>query len=208
MNPLPRLAFALGYLACFSLATAADDGAGEIALFNGKNLDGWVIENNGQFSVADGMLRVNEGTGWLRSVDTFADFTLVLEFRFLEPRANSGIFVRTASTSRDDANGWPDNGYQVQCMDIFEGDHPLGTLILYGAPPYESQIDREALARATKPTGEWHREEITCRGETVTIVLNGETVERATNVKNLSGHVGIQGEHGLLEFRTIAIKRL
>ena len=64
------------------------------------------------------------------------------------------------------------------------------------------------MARAFKPTGEWHHEEITCRGETITVVLNGETIERATNIKNLSGHVGIQGEHGLVEYRKVAVKRL
>lgn len=191
-----------------SFGNAADNGTTEAPLFNGKSLDGWVIENNGQFSVADGMIKVNRGTGWLRSVDTFSDFTLVLEFRFLEPQANGGIFVRTAATSNDDENGWPNNGYQVQCMDIVDGTNPLGALILYGAPPFQQVVDREAIARAFKPTGEWHREEITCRGETISVVLNGVPIVTATDIKRLSGHVGIQGEHGLVEFRKIAIRRL
>lgn len=176
-----------------------------IALFNGQNLDGWVIENNGQFSVADGVINLDKGVGWLRSSQTFADFTLIMEFRFLEEGANSGIFVRTGPTSNDDENGWPDNGYQVQCMDTLEGQYPLAHMIPYGAPDFESVSDIEALKQVYRPTGEWQTYEITCRGETMEIRLNGALITTCTSIRNLSGHIGIQGEHGLLEFRRIDV---
>ena len=175
------------------------------ALFNGANLDNWVIENDGQFSVEDGVLKVNHGTGWLRSAGVFSDFTLVMEFRFLEAEANSGIFVRTGPTSHDDENGWPNNGYQVQCMDTITGRAPLATMIPYGAPPFEHQSDLAALAKAYKPLGQWQTYEITCISETLEVKLNGKRITTATNIKNLKGHIGIQAEHGLLEFRKIDI---
>ncbi|SVB04756.1 uncharacterized protein METZ01_LOCUS157610 [marine metagenome] len=175
------------------------------ALFNGANLDNWVIENDGQFSVEDGVLKVNHGTGWLRSAGVFSDFTLVMEFRFLEAEANSGIFVRTGPTSHDDENGWPNNGYQVQCMDTITGRAPLATMIPYGAPPFEHQSDLAALAKAYKPLGQWQTYEITCVSETLEVKLNGKRITTATNIKNLKGHIGIQAEHGLLEFRKIDI---
>ena len=176
-----------------------------MALFNGTNLDNWVVENDGQFLVEDGVLKVNRGTGWLRSADVFSDFTLLMEFRFLEAEANSGIFVRTGPTSNDDENGWPNNGYQVQCMDIITGKAPLATLIPYGAPPFDPESDLDALAKAYKPVGQWHTYEITCTGETMVIKLNGAQITTATSIKNLKGHIGIQGEHGLLEFRKIEV---
>ena len=167
-----------------------------------------MIENNGAFSVRDGKLVIDRGTGWLRSEQSFGDFVLEMEFRFLEKEANSGIFVRTASTSKNDTDGWPDNGYQVQCKDIITGNVPLATMIPYGAPPFEHQSDPEALARAYRPTGQWNRYEITCQGETLSVKLNGTLITTATNIKNPQGHVGIQGEHGLLEFRSIRIRLL
>lgn len=176
-----------------------------IRLFEGKDIDQWVIENDGQFAIEDGILKLNGGTGWLRSKETFDDYTLVVEFRFLEEGANSGIFVRTGETSNEDEKGWPNDGYQIQCMDTISGENPLGTMILYGAPPAEHEIDLEALERAYMPTGEWLRFEITCRGEKMTVKLNGETITRCTGVENLSGHVGIQGENGNLEFRKITV---
>jgi hypothetical protein len=179
-----------------------------ISLFNGRNLDGWVIENNGAFSVKDGCIFVNQGVGWLRSEESYSDFVLDMDFRFLEKEANSGIFVRTGSTSKKDENGWPDNGYQVQCKDTISEDKALATMIPYGAAPFKHESDRVALAKAYRPTGEWNHCEITCQGETMQVKLNGTLITTCTSIKNLSGHVGIQAEHGLLEFRTINLRKL
>jgi predicted O-methyltransferase YrrM len=177
-------------------------------LFNGKNLDGWVIENQGAFSVRNGLLHVNKGTGWLRSSESFSDFVLEMDFRFLEKEANSGIFIRTKSTSKDDEYGWPDNGYQVQCQDIIEDTYPLATMIPYGAPPFKPESDLRALAKAFRKTGQWNHYKITCRGEELSVELNGILITKATEIKNRQGHIGIQAEHGLLEFRAIRIQRL
>ena len=176
-----------------------------ISLFNGNNLDGWEIQNDGQFSVEDGVLKINGGTGWLRSNQVFSDFTLTLEFRFLEAEANSGIFIRTKPTSLNDEFGYPDNGYQIQCKDSLEGDYPLAHLILYGAPEFQTESDVVALENAYRPTGEWQTFEITCEGENISVVLNGALVTTGSNIKNLSGHIGLQGENGLLEFRNIEV---
>ena len=179
-----------------------------VSLFNGRNLEGWVIESNGAFSVKEGCIVVNKGTGWLRTEERFGDCVLDMDFRFLEKEANSGIFVRTGPTSKKDESGWPDNGYQVQCKDTITEDKALATMIPYGAPPFEHESDRDALARAYRPTGEWNHYEITCQGETMQVKLNGTLITTCTSIKNLSGHIGIQAEHGLLEFRNIKLRKL
>ena len=201
------IAFMVLISCCNSVETETDRAA-SMPLFNGRNLEGWVIENNGLFSVQEGLLVVNKGVGWLRSEDTFGDMILDMDFRFLEEGANSGIFVRTGETSRDDDNGWPDNGYQVQCMDNIEKKPALGTMIPYGAPPFEHNSDLEALRKAYRPTGQWNHFQITCRGEWLTVKLNNTLVTAAREIKNRQGHVGIQAEHGHLEFRNIQVQRL
>ena len=123
----------------------------------------------------------------------------------MEKGANSGIFVRTGPTSNDDENGWPDNGYQVQCLDEVEGQYPLAHMIPYGAPDFESKSDIEALKRVYRPAGQWQTYQITCQGETMEIKLNGTVITTCTSIKNLTGHMGIQGEHGFLEFRRIDV---
>ncbi len=180
-----------------------------VDLFDGSSLDKWVIENNGQFSVRNGLLHINKGSGWLRSKEVYGDFVLEMTFRFLEKEANSGIFVRTGPTSKSDKKGYPDNGYQIQCKDIITGDKPrLATMIPYGAPPFEHESDLDALTKAYRPTGEWHQYEITCKGEELSVKLNGVLITTATSIKNLTGHIGIQGEFGLLDFRSIRIRVL
>ena len=181
---------------------------GYVSLFNGENLDGWIIENNGQFAARDGLLVVNKGTGWLRSEKEYGDFILKMDFRFLEKEANSGIFVRTAATSKDDENGWPDNGYQVQCMDTVDGRIPCGTMIPYGAPEFKHESYLEKLAEVFQPTGEWNSYEIECSGENLTVKINDGLITKAHDIKNLRGHIGIQGEHGQLEFRNLRVKVL
>jgi len=174
------------------------------SLFNGKDLDGWVIESGGKFSVEDGKILVNRGVGWLRSEKLFGDFTLIIEFRFLEKGANSGIFIRTLAPSRDDDNGWPVSGYQVQCRDAVDGASPLGSMINYGGPESKDVFDLEALKNeAYRTTGEWHRYVIHCEGDQLTVILNGIVILRSTGVLNAPGHIGIQAEHGLLEFRRV-----
>jgi hypothetical protein len=209
-NPVLIIALAIGALLVVGgqpPTTHGDESeSGHVSLFDGKSLHGWVTENGARFSVRDGLLFVNKGTGWLRSEREYGDFVLKMGFRFLDKEANSGIFVRTAATSKQDENGWPDNGYQVQCMDTIGGERPLATLIPYGAPPYKDKSDLEVLAKVYHPTGEWNSYEITCTGEKLIVKLNGAVITTATDIKRLRGHIGIQAEHGRVEFRNISVK--
>jgi hypothetical protein len=85
---------------------------GFTALFNGKDLEGWHIMNQGQFSVKDGVQFLNRGSGWLRSDKESKDFELRMDFRFLNAGANSGIFLRASK----EGNNYPSKNYQVQTM--------------------------------------------------------------------------------------------
>ena len=201
------VALAVGFTG-FGITNGDETHPGYVSLFNGKNLDGWVIENNGQFSVQNGLLVVNKGTGWLRSEEEYGDFVFKMDFRFLEKEANSGIFVRTGPTSKKDENGWPDNGYQVQCMDTIGGTRPCATMIPYGAPPFQHESDLETLAKVFRPTGQWNCYEIMCVGEELSVKLNGALVTKAHSIKNLRGHIGIQAEHGRLELRNLCVKTI
>lgn len=197
----PRL---LSLLAIAFLATALP----ARPLFDGKTLDGWTIVNNAPFSVKDGAIHVNRGTGWLRSNETFSDFVATFEFRILEEGANSGIFARTGPTSHADAKGYPNNGYQIQCIDSLAGQYPIATLIPYGAGPFKAEVDHDALQRAYRPAGQWQTIQIACLGASMRITLNGEVITRVSGIANPAGHLGLQAEGGLLEFRSIEVTPL
>ena len=179
-----------------------------VRLFDGT-LNGWIVENSeaGNFTVADGALRVQGPGGWLRSQRQYADFVLKTEFRFLTADADSGLFVRAKSTSGF-GRGWPAGSYQVQIRNPLTPSRlpPVGGLFRHGMPPGETTFDAAASERLAKATGEWQTLEVEVAGERLVARFNGSEVLRAENVQNASGYLGLQGETGALEFRSLAIR--
>jgi hypothetical protein len=182
-----------------------------VSLFNGT-LDGWVVENTtaNNFTVQDRVLKVQGPQGWLRSNEQYADFVLRVEFRCLTDDADSGIFVRAPGPPTNIfIRGWPANAYQVQLRDMSRNKttNPIwiGNLYRHRVAAGETVFDAEAAMAAVKPTGEWQTVEITATGDRLTVQLNGTVVTRAASIVNPRGHIGIQGETGTLEYRSIGI---
>ena len=174
---------------------------GFTSLFNGKSLDGWHIMNNGRFSVKDGVIFLNKGRGWLRSDKEYKDFELRLDFRFLNPRADSGIFVRSSKEGKD----WPAMNYQVQLIDATS----MGNLFVAGGLAKPKVIrDAEKVKKVMKPVGEWQSYVIIAQGPRLEVRLNGEVITVAEGLADQPGYLGLQGEGGQLEFKNIRLKEL
>src|SRR4051794_31319063 len=111
VTSMKRLIYTAMLTSCFALlSTASAQGDNALPLFNGKDLDGWVVEGKGDFkdktgktlpvwSVKDGKLFCDgNGYGFLRyNKKEFADFALHVEYRMIQPKGscNSGIGIRT-----------------------------------------------------------------------------------------------------------------
>ena len=181
------------------------------SLFNGKDLDGWVCITaeadstaapEATFSVVDGALHIS-GTpfGYIRTAEKYSDYTLLLEWRWTEKRADSGIFNRL----QDNDKVWPDG---VQCQ-MRESDFGF----FFSALPLEG-IDgdgfwrKESLCEADPelPDGQWNTAEITCKGSHIAAKVNGVLVNEA-DCHATEGYIGFQSEGGPLEFRNIRIIR-
>ena len=106
MHRTPIIACAFLFSLLFqaaNLALAAETNEeGFTQLFNGETLDGWHLENGARFVVEDGVIKHRGGLGWLRSDKQYSDFVLRLEFRFLKPKQDGGVFLR----SNTDGNNW------------------------------------------------------------------------------------------------------
>jgi hypothetical protein len=186
---------------------------GFVALFNGTNLDGWVVENSttNNFTVADGVLRVEGPQGWLRSAQQYGDFSLRVEVRFLTPDADSGVFLRAPGpASNVFIRGWPANAYQVQMRDmsVNRTTNPFwaGNLYRHRVAPGQTSFAADAAIEAVRPTGEWQLFEIEAAGDRIQARLNGVAVLDAAGIVNPRGFIGIQGETGTLEYRRIDIR--
>lgn len=195
------------FVAVIACATVVHVAAQEkfVPLFDGT-LNGWVIENTtaGNIKVADGILRVEAPSGWLRSERQVTDFTLRTQFRFVTDDADSGIFFRVAGTTQF-MRGWPNNSYQVQVRNpATPARFPaVGGLFRHGMPPGEIAFDEPLVQKLSRGTGEWQDLEFTVGGETLTVRFNGTEVTRAQNIARQAGFIGIQAETGAVEYRSI-----
>jgi hypothetical protein len=176
-----------------------------------NELSRFTIENTtaGNFNVNDGILEVREPEGWLKSVERYDDFELVTEFRFMTDDADSGIFVR-ALGENEFARGWPTQSYQVQLRNpLGESRFPaVGGLFRHGMASGETSYDEDLAGETSLPTGEWQTLRVRVEGTALTVELNYVVITRATGLVEQSGFIGIQGETGALEFRSIKIQPL
>lgn len=192
-------------------ATQAPDGF--TPLFNGRNLDGWIVENSADdnFRVVDGVLRVEGPGGWLRSEQQYGDFSLRVEVRFLTSDADSGVFLRAPGpASNIFIRGWPANAYQVQVRDmsVNRTTNPfwIGNLYRHRVPQGPTTFHADAALAAVRATGEWQVLVIDVAGDRVQAQLNGTPVLDAGDIVNPRGYIGLQGETGALEYRRIEIR--
>jgi hypothetical protein len=168
---------------------------GFTSLFDGKTLHGWEIMNGAKFVAEDGVIKLHGGRGWLRSEQEYDDFDLRLEVRWMKPRQDSGIFVRASKEGKN----WPDRRYEVQCENSDRVAH------IFGA---KCERDKDKASRLVKPPKEWNSFEVRCVGTQCQVKFNGEPVCNSTDLKNLKGYIGLQGEGGELEFRNLRIRKL
>ena len=221
-------AFAL-CLATTLLAEAADtpkshpDSADWASLFQSDLSNAIVPE--GIWSVDDdGVLTATEDQCIWTTKD-YDNFVVDLEFKNAEG-TNSGVIVYCS-----DAGAWIPNSVEIQIADDFAkkwADSPKSwqCAAIFGHKP--------ATKSAVKKPGEWNRMTVTCKDQTIRVVLNGELVNKIdlskwTSAKTnpdgseippwlskpkaelpTKGKIGFQGKHAgaPIYFRNIKIKEL
>jgi pimeloyl-ACP methyl ester carboxylesterase len=176
-------------------AAADEPPAGFVSLFNGKDLTGWEQMNGSKFVATEGVIKHDQGLGWLRTKEQYDNFVLRLEVRWLKDRQDSGVFLRAGL----EGDNWPTRKYEVQCENSERIVHIFGT---------NCQRDAAKAQALLKPTGEWNLLEIHCNGARCEVRLNGELASSADNLAPGKGYLGLQGENGRLEFRNLLLKPL
>jgi hypothetical protein len=188
---------------------------GFVALFNGKDLTGWRVNEGGnlkRWGAEDGLLFTKGGGGgWLMTEKEYGDFELRLEFRLPE-KGNSGVALRSP------LKGDPAYvGMEIQILDDpwykehFKGLRPTQlTGSIYDVVPPSTE--------ALKPVGQWNRMHITAKGRHIQVALNGTKIvdanlddhkdraERHPGLLREKGHLGLQSHDGRVEFRNIYVK--
>ncbi|MEQ8704154.1 MAG: DUF1080 domain-containing protein [Phaeodactylibacter sp.] len=158
-----------------------------------ENMDRWIIPENNQFKMVDGIMMNAKKGGNLISTQKFDDFKLSIEFRYPEG-SNSGIYLRGRHELQiEDSKGRAD-------------DVSIGGIYGFIAP----------TVNAAKKPGEWQTYEVTLVGRHVTVVLNGVEVISNRPIPGITGGsldsnegepgpIMIQGDHGPIDFRKFVV---
>jgi type 1 glutamine amidotransferase len=220
---------------------------GFVSLFNGKDLAGWKIPegDGGHWKVVDGVIDYDAGSQAkgdkaLWSDLEYRDFVLQIDWRLKEaPFINKNVpYILPDGTHAKDVHGKElklplpdaDSGVYLRGDGFFQANiwcWPIGSGELYSI-----RMDRKSspelraaatpIAQADKPVGQWNHFEITVRGKTVKVVLNGKVVIPGATIPTIPdiGRIALQhhgsknkdgvwtGPPSLVQFKNIYIKEL
>lgn len=159
----------------------------------------WSVEDSGRVLVCDG----KGGHDMLLCDREFGDVVFHVEFRYTKVDGvtgyNSGIYVRNSK----DGSIW----HQAQIGDGNGG-------YLFGETPGPDgkktffTTNKEVVDGRVKPAGEWNTIEMTARGSSLSLWVNGAVTCRYDLCGNPKGLVGVEGEGYRIEFRNLKIKNL
>jgi len=210
--------FPITALALLPLVAAAQDKPAEFQLlFDGKSLEGWVVKGDadkpapeGEWLVRDGVLSAKPGHSWLSTAKTYGDFVLRLEWRVPE-NGNSGVFIRVPDL-RPGQQPYVE-GIEIQVLDD-AGPQYKGKLKEW---QYAGSIYGAVAAKNTgyRGAGDWNALEITCRGGSIEVAMNGNAAASAEmdQIETLKsrprrGYIGLQNHGTPVEYRKIELRVL
>jgi HEAT repeat protein len=195
--------------------TAEEKTSGFVALFNGRNLNGWTGDTI-SYGVTGGSIEAKPLKGPssnLYSDKNYSDFNLRFEFQ-LTPAARNGLGIRISDNN-------PVTGILIPILDdtapvnaILQPDEHTGSV--YGLIPAKTGF--------LKPAGEWNKADIYVKGSQIKVTLNGTVVldgniavaidkgslDRVIQpgLGNKTGRISFQGNGSLVKFRNIRIKEI
>lgn len=189
----------------------------KMVLFNGHDFQGWtkVIKNEAG-ACPDKTWRVEEGVikcagtpfGYLRTQQVYADYQLHVEYRWADTTTkapNSGVFVFT--TGPDDH--FLPKAIEAQLKSGSAGDWVLlSKATLNGVEnPGNKSVKRQGQD-SEKERGAWNCVDVTVKGNTVDVRVNGVVQNTGKDVYTDAGQICLQSEGGAIDFRNVYIEPL
>ena len=208
----------LAFLTLVAAGAAEDKEGSPIKLFNAKDLSGWKIfldpkskaDPESVFFVKDGIL-ICKGVpyGYLITDKEYGDYVLKLQWRWApegdNEKRNSGVFVHVSGPDKI----WP-KGVEAQLYRDHAGDFWLVDgfkLDVDKSRQDKNKIhyDRIKKSGVEKPIGEWNQYEITCKDDTIKLVVNGVLQNEGTHAERTKGKILLQSEGAEIHFRNIEL---
>lgn len=191
-----------------------NDPEGFVKVFNGADFTGWAgaTEN---YEVKNGSIVCKPGKGGtIYTADEYGDFIVRLNFK-LPPGGNNGLAIRYPGSG--------DGAYTGMCeLQVLDTEDPKYAKL----DPRQAHGSAYGMAAAhrgyLRAPGQWNYQQVTVKGSTLKVELNGVTILDADLGKvtefmansphpgkdRTSGFFGFAGHNDPVEFRNISIKRL
>lgn len=205
----------LSVLAALALSGGVASAAESRDLFPGGGLAGWEFTGSPATDIAtlctvraDGVIAATgQPVGFIATTVTHRNYRLHAEWRWPGKPGNGGVLVHISSGPKDRA--WP-LCFQVQTKHAAAGDLlPMAGAAfaepLTSAPGAAPAIKAHAAPDSEKPAGEWNTCDITCRGDTIEVVVNGVLQNRVTGASLQAGKIGFQFEGTPFELRRVTV---
>lgn len=152
----------------------------------------------------DGVLRcAGRPVGYLRTRATWEDFVLRVRWRWPEggDPGNSGVLVRVVGEDRV----WP-KSVEAQLQSGRAGDFwCIGDFPMTTDPARTNGRNTRHRFANERPIGTWNRYEIVVDGGTVTLVVNDEVLNVATDVEQVPGWIALQSEGAEIHFGEVTV---
>jgi hypothetical protein len=146
----------------------------------------------------------DKGREMLRSNREYKDFILHVRWRFAraegkeQPRYNSGVFVRASANGEYFVQGQLSGGPNVWLF----ADYPVD------GQKQRVNLRDQMTAERTRPAGEWNVFEMTVKGPSVSLWVNGATIGSYDKVPVDKGYIGLEAEGFYIEFADVKLKEL
>lgn len=194
------------------LSIKGNDGFGSI--FDGKSLEGWqgAVDD---YQVVDGSIQCRPGRGGnLYTKQSYGDFVARVEFK-VPPGGNNGLAIRYPGKG----NPAYDAMTELQVLDNEHESYAKLDPRQYHGSAYGMAAAKRGFLR---PAGEWNFQEVTVKGSTIKVELNGTVIlntdlSTITEVMDNSPHPGKDLKEGFfgfaghgdnVAFRNLSIKSL
>ena len=226
MDYTGAMRLALVLLISVAPAFAADP----VPMFNGRNLDGWEVIGDGQWTVMrDGTIvgqrtadfrklfaagATPPGRGWIDTQswlytvrNDYGEFDLHLEY-WTKTHGNSGVSIRDTSRAKWGIVTPPDYtktpskiGYEIQINNRYPDPHASGSIYGFADAPKDGQRDDD-----------WNTMDIVSRKDKITVSINGRVVAEHAGDPNRSktGPIGLQlhDQFSIVHFRNVRIREV
>jgi hypothetical protein len=176
-----------------------------IALFNGRDLEGWTVSNEAlkdTFGVKDGAITdTGNPAGYLRTTADYTNYVLRLQLRHVS-EGNCGVLLRLVGPDKVWPRSIEAQGLSRTVGDIFNIDEfPMKT-----APGRTNGRHTPKLNPSNeRPLGEWDQYEITLDGGDLDIRVNDLLQNEASECWETAGKIGLQSEGAQMEFRNVTL---